>query len=138
MPTKYLPKKDAGFGLLILACALIPWVLFLLHFNMFFLFFALIITLFFVWIWFGTIYQLDEDHFIYRSGPLKKKIPLHKIVRVRKNVRSSYGMRPALSFKYLQISYNKYDDVYIAPKDEAAFISDLINKNPSILLIEKS
>ena len=47
-------------------------------------------------------------------------------------------MRPALAFECLQIRYNKYDDVFIAPKDEETFINDLINKNPEISLVEKA
>ena len=77
---------------------------------------------------------MDEDNFMYKSGPLKKKISINKIVKINKNVRSFYGMRPALTFKYMQIRYNAYDDVFIAPEDEATFIADLIKTNPNIII----
>jgi hypothetical protein len=134
MIKRYKAKKDIGFGLLLSIGPLVCWFLFLLHSNALFLFFALIITLFFWWIWSGTYYQIDEDHFMYQSGPLKKKIPIKNIVKIKKNVRSFYGMRPALRFKYMQIRYNAYDDVFIAPEDEATFIADLMNINPNIII----
>ena len=134
MLKKYEAKKDIGFGILLWLGPLICWILFLLHPNTFFLLFALMMTLFFLWIWAGTYYQIDEEHFMYKSGPLKKRIPINKIVNIKKNVRSFYGMRPALTFKYIQIRYNVYDDVFIAPKDEETFIADLMNINPNITI----
>jgi hypothetical protein len=134
MLKKYMPKKDVGFGLLFLVAPLISWFLLLLITNIFILLLSLIVTIFFLWVWFGTYYQLDDEYFMYQSGPLKKKIPINKIVKVNKNVRSFFGMRPALSFEYLQIKYNTYDEVFIAPKDEDKFITDLINKNLKITI----
>jgi hypothetical protein len=69
-----------------------------------------------------------------QSGPFKKKIPINKIVKINKNVRSFSGMRPALTFKYMQIRYNTYGDIFIAPKNEEKFISDLRNINPKITI----
>lgn len=134
MEIKYVSKKDLGFGLLILICPLISWFILLLHPNIFILLISLLITVFFLWIWFGTYYQLVDEYFIYKSGPLKKKIPINKIFKIKKNVRSFSGMRPALSFEYIQIKYNTYDEVFIAPKDEDKFIADLINKNSKITI----
>jgi hypothetical protein len=137
MQKKYSPKKDISFGLLFLVCPLMLWFIFILHPNIYFFLFALVITLFFLWIWFGTFYQLDNEYFMYRSGPLKKKIPINKIVKIKQKVRSFYGMRPALAFQYMQIRYDAYDDVFIAPKDEATFLADIIDLNPNIS-IEKA
>ena len=134
MLKRYKAKKDIRFGLLLSICPLICWFMFLLHSNIFLLLFALLFTLFFLWIWSGTYYQMDEDNFMYKSGPLKKKIPIKKIVKIKKNARSFYGMRPALTFKYLQIRYNTYDDVFIAPEEETTFIADLINMNHNITI----
>ncbi len=134
MVKKFLPQKDIGFGLLLLVGPLVIWFLFLLHSNIFLLLLALLITLLFLWIWFGTFYQLNDEYFMYQSGPIKKKIPINKIVKIKKNVRSFYGMRPALTFEYMQIRYNAYDDVFIAPKDEATFIADVIHINPNITI----
>ncbi len=131
---KYMPKKDIGFGLLFFVAPLISWFLFLLISNFSILLLSLIVTIFFLWIWFGTYYQLDDEYFMYHSGPLKNKIPINKIIKIKKNVRSFFGMRPALSFNYLQIKYNTYDEVFIAPEDEGKFIADLINKNPKITI----
>ena len=115
MRKKYAAKKDLGFALLFLLCPLVSWLLPSMHPNVYLFLFALIVTLFFLWIWFGTVYYLDGEYFIWHSGPLRKKIPLKKIIGITKNVRSFCGMRPALTFKYIQIRYNTYDDVFIAP-----------------------
>ena len=132
MVKKYMSKKDIGFGLMFLIVPLISWLLFLIITNIFILLLSLIVTIFFLWVWFGTFYRLEDEYFMYQSGPLKKKIPINKIVKIKKNVRSFAGMRPALAFEYLQIRYNTYDDVFIAPKDEETFIADLLNINPKI------
>jgi hypothetical protein len=129
-----MPKKDIGFGLLLLIAPLISWFILLLHFNIFLLLLAFIVTVFFLWISVGTFYQLDDEYFMYQSGPIKKRIPINEIVNIKKNVRSFYGMRPALTFEYMKIRYNACDDVFMAPKDEAAFIADLININPNITI----
>jgi len=129
---KYMPEKSIGFGILLFACPLICWFIFLLHLHIVLLFIALIVTLLFLWIWFGTFYQVNDEYFMYQSGPFRKKIPINRIVRINRNVRSWVGMRPALLFEYLQIRYNKYDDVFIAPKNEEGFIADLITLNPEI------
>lgn len=136
MSKKYVSKKDVGFALLFIACPLLTWLILFLHPNSYFFFFALVTTLFFSWIWFGTYYLLDNEYFMCRCGPLKKKIPIDKIVEIRRNVMSFHGMRPALTFNYLQIRYNRYDDVYIAPEDEEAFIQELMGRNPYIAIIE--
>ena len=132
MLKKYAAKKDFGFAVLFLLCPLVSWLPPLMHPNIFLFLFALLITLFFLWIWFGTYYVLDEDYFIWYSGPLRKKIPLKKIVGITENVRSFSGMRPALTFQYVQMRYNRYDDVFIAPENEEAFIADLVRIRPEI------
>ena len=131
---KYMSEKSMGFGILLFACPLVCWLIFLLHPHIIFLFFALPVTLLFLWIWFDTSYQVSDEYFKYQSGPFRKKIPINRIVRINRNVRAFYGMRPALTFEYLQIRYNRYDDVFIAPKDEESFIADLIRLNPEIVV----
>ncbi len=132
MLRKYAAKKDFGFALLFLLCPLISWLLPLIHPNIFIVLFALIVTLFFLWIWIGTYYVLDEEYFISYSGPFRKKIPIKKIVKIDRNVQAFSGRRPALAFRYLQVRYNTYDDVFIAPENEDALIADLIRIRPEI------
>ena len=132
MPNTYTAKKEFGFGLIFLLCPLVCWVMPLAHPNLLLFLFAVTISVIFLWIWFGTYYQLDDEYLICRSGPFRKKVPVRKIVRIARNVRAFSGRRPALSFRYLQIRYNTYDDVFIAPENEEAFIADLIRVRPEI------
>ncbi len=137
MLKKYKPKKDTFFGIVFFSCPLIIWIIFLFQFHISIFLIALIVTLFFLWIWFGTSYQVNDELFYYQSGPFRKKIPINKIIKINRKVRSWSGMRPALTFEYLKIRYNKYDDVYdvfIAPEDEEKFIEDIIKINPDIIV----
>ena len=132
MRKKYAARKEFGFGLVFLLCPLVAWAIPLLHPGIFLFLFALTITAFFLWVWFGTYYLLDGEYFIWRSGPFRKRIPIREIAGVTKNVRSLSGMRPALTFEYLKIRYNTYDDVFIAPENEDGFIGELTGLRPEI------
>ncbi len=132
MTKKYDPEKDTRFGIVLFSCPLLIWILLLLYYHISLFIIALTLTLFFLWIWFGTIYHIHDNMFCWRSGPFRKKIPINKIVSLNRKVRSWACVRPALTFEYLQIRYNKYDDVFIAPEDEEKFIDDIININPAI------
>jgi hypothetical protein len=41
---------------------------------------------------------------------------------------------PAASLDRLEITYNKWDFVFIAPKDKAAFVAQLKQLNPEIIV----
>jgi PH (Pleckstrin Homology) domain-containing protein len=69
---------------------------------------------------------------------LRGKIPIKSITEVNPHLRAGAGVRPALSFAHLRIRYNSYDDVFIAPKEEEAFIEDLRERNPEIVVRESS
>ena len=98
---------------------------------------AFIVTALFAWIWIGTVYLLKNGNLIYHSGPIRGRIPVSKIREIKQNVYSWVGIRPALSFRYIQIRYNKYNDLFIAPEMEEEFIQELISINPEITVINK-
>ena len=62
------------------------------------------------------------------SGPLTWQVPVDEITRVRdsRSVLSS----SALSIDRLKISYNRYDELLISPRDKAGFIVALQRLNP--------
>lgn len=134
MSKKYEPKRDWQFGVVIAAFPLIAWGLALTQSNLYVFCVPLAVSSLFAWIWFGTRYEIGDDLFIYRSGPVRGKIPIKKIKEITPHVRSWSGIRPALSFEYLKIRYNTYDDVFIAPKEEDKFIESMKEKNPEIII----
>lgn len=137
MHKQYEPRKDLLFGIVFFAGPLVAWIGYALSPHSAVLVLAILISGLFLWIWYGTIYQLNDKVFFFRCGPFSRSIPVSKITQIEGNVRSWAGMRPALTFTYLQIRYNQYDDVFIAPQDEEAFIRDLLRKNPAINIAVK-
>ena len=136
MSKKYKPKRDWKFGIVILACLVILWGLMLIRPKVYLFCIALMTSAFFTWIWFGTVYRVDKEFLSYRSGPLRGMIPIKKIREINPHVCAWCGVRPALSFEYLRIRYNMYDEVFIAPKDEEIFIEDMKDINPEIIITE--
>lgn len=71
-------------------------------------------------------YKIDgENLVIWRT-----KIPIqsiHKVYRTRMPLSS-----PALSLDRIAIVYNKYDEIFISPKEREEFIKELLKVNPTI------
>lgn len=71
-------------------------------------------------------YKIDgENLIIWRT-----KIPIqsiHKVYRTRMPLSS-----PALSLDRIGIVYNKYDEIFISPKEREEFIRELLKVNPTI------
>ncbi|MCP4605984.1 MAG: PH domain-containing protein [Proteobacteria bacterium] len=134
MTKKYESKKDWRMGVVVFIIPLMLWGLMPIIPNLYLFFIALVVTSLFTWIWFDTNYRMDTEYLIYKSGPFRGKIPINNIKEINPRVRDWSGTRPALSFEYLRIKYNTYDDIFIAPKDEGIFIEDIKNKNPNILI----
>ncbi len=119
-------------GVVIFSTPMMIWVFLLFLPNASLFCIALVVTVFCTWTWFDTNYRVGEEFLFFRSGPFRGKIPIESIKEITPQVRNWSGTRPALCFVFLQIRYNVYDDMFIAPKDEVSFIEDLRNKNPKI------
>jgi len=132
MANNYKSKRELKFGVLFSVVPLFLWLIILFNLNYILLCISIIITALFVWIWFGTAYILENGFLIYHSGPIRGRIPIDRINAINQNAHSWVGIRPALSFSYIQIRYNKYDDLFIAPKKEEQFIKELKSINPGI------
>jgi hypothetical protein len=80
-----------------------------------------------VWIYFGTRYELNAHHLIYKSGPLRGKIALEQIKEVIRDTSMWVGfLKPATARKGLIIKYNRYDEIYISPENNDIFINTLL------------
>jgi hypothetical protein len=85
-----------------------------------------------LWQWNGTYYELKDCHLHYRCGFTKGSLPVESIRKVETNTRAWGNVQAALAFKGMMITYNKWDEVFIAPKDETAFLKKLLELNPGI------
>lgn len=71
-------------------------------------------------------YKIDGENLII----WKTKIPIqsiHKVYRTRMPLSS-----PALSLDRIGVVYNKYDEIFISPKEREEFIKELLKVNPNI------
>jgi PH (Pleckstrin Homology) domain-containing protein len=90
-----------------------------------------------IWILTDTKYRIEESTLKYYSGPIRGKIDIHQIRKIEhvKTFFVSSILKPALGSYGLMVTYNKFDDIYISPKDKEAFIAELLSINPDIQII---
>ena len=87
--------------------------------------------LFIVFISKSTRYIISEYHLIVKCMFIvNDKIEISKIRKIEKT--NSILSSPALSLDRIAVFYNKYDEVYISPKERQAFIDELLKINPEI------
>ncbi|MBB6462871.1 PH domain-containing protein [Flammeovirga kamogawensis] len=96
------------------------------------------IILLFTWVLFSTYYEItaDKDVFKYRSGPIRGKISIKDIKKVKLNTRVWSGLKLGLSFKKgMTLYYNQYDEIYITPKQSDDLCRMLKEINSEIKVI---
>lgn len=95
-----------------------------------------VIYILIAWLWFDTKYIIKDTHIIIKCGPFKyPEVPIQEIKKIVHS-RSPLSA-PACSMDRILISYAKYDDILISPKNEALFIELLLEKNPKIVYTPK-
>ena len=89
------------------------------------------ILLFIVFISKSTRYIIAENQLIVKCMFIvNDRIEISKIRKIEKT--NSLLSSPALSLDRIAIRYNKFDEVYISPKEKQAFVDELLNVNPDI------
>lgn len=89
------------------------------------------IVLFIVFISKSTNYIISENQLIVKSMFIVNvRIDILEIRKIEKT--TSILSSPALSLDRIAIIYNKFDEVYISPKEKQAFLTDLLQINPNI------
>ena len=136
----YKANKKGFILYLIIGFLLLPLVVFLLDRNIFiekpFTIIPLILPLaLFLWVYVDTSYTIDKGVLKYRSAFLKGSIDISSIVEITKGKTMWVGLKPALTTKGLIIKHSKYDEIYIAPKDNEELIADILKINPNIKII---
>ena len=89
------------------------------------------------WVYFGTAYWLQDGKLRYQSGPWKGAIEVAKITQIEEGKTMWVGMKPALARHGLVIRYNRFDEVYIAPKSNQEVITDLLAINQNIQVVKQ-
>ena len=91
----------------------------------------LLCFLFIVFISKSTRYIIAENQLIVKCMFIVNDIiEISKIRKIEKT--NSILSSPALSLDRIAIKFNKYDEVYISPKDRQDFLNDLLQINPTI------
>jgi len=88
----------------------------------------------FFWILFNTSYLIENGSVHYKSGPVKGRIEIDSIRKIKMNANLYSGLKPALAFKGIIVYYGKYDEIYFSPKTNASFVDELLKINNSIVI----
>ncbi|WP_445452838.1 PH domain-containing protein [Flavobacterium sp. 25HG05S-40] len=79
----------------------------------------------------STRYIITKDELIVKCMFIvNERIEISKIKKIEKT--NSVLSSPALSLDRIAIKFNKFDEVYISPKEKQAFVDDLVKINPAI------
>lgn len=87
-----------------------------------------------VWILLATKYTITKNQLHYYSGPLRGKIEIVKIKKIKQHsgwIIPSI-LKPGLDYNGLILFYNQFDTIYISPKHQSEFLAELIRINPKI------
>ena len=86
-----------------------------------------------------TRYVINSNFLYCYNGLFRCKIDINTIrkIEVNNHFMKSSALKLGLSHKGLIIYYNKFDDVFIAPKDKQLFIKTLLQMNPTIVIKHK-
>lgn len=133
----YKANRKGFINYLLIGSMIFPIVVFFIDknsfrekpFNVLLLFIPLILIF---WIYLDTIYTIENNELIYRSGFLRGKIEILNIKEILKGKTMWSGLKPALAGKGLIIKYNNYQEIYIAPESNDEMILDLLKINSKI------
>ncbi|SFT45757.1 PH domain-containing protein [Lishizhenia tianjinensis] len=90
-------------------------------------------------LWFSLTckYTLENNVLRYSWGPMKGSLLINTITHIERNTMLWSGIRPATARKGLVIKYEKYNEIYISPKNEDEFIQELLKRNAGIIVTQK-
>lgn len=92
------------------------------------------------WIGAKTYYIVNDTQIKYVCGPIRGKIEINSIRKIEKHdgwyIPTSYKI--SMDKKGVILYYNRFDDIFLSPKDVEGFISKILDKNPQILIISKN
>ena len=85
---------------------------------------------------FNTNYIISQFELKYQCGVIKGEIPIQKIRKIEYNnsIFVAITLKLGWSHKGIIIHYNKFDDLYISPKNRDEFTFELTQLNPDITI----
>jgi len=86
----------------------------------------------------NTRYKIDNKLLKYRSGPFFGQIEIDDIRALELNVTKFIGLKMALAGNGIIVKYNKWNEIYLSPRDENTFTQELTKLNPNITVIQKN
>jgi hypothetical protein len=136
MTKKYKAKVSYGMLITIFLLFFVPLIFGIVNNGINKEFYVLIGILiptyaFILYMFLNTEYRIENNFLKIKCGFLfNKKIDINKIKRIRKT--SSLLSSPAPSFDRIEITYGKFDEIIISPKDKLTLAKDLTIINTAI------
>ncbi|RYF67323.1 MAG: hypothetical protein EOO39_21485 [Cytophagaceae bacterium] len=88
-----------------------------------------------LWMYGNTHYELEQTTLRYQSGFVRGQLEVWRINQVQVGVTQwTSVVKPALAGGGLLITYNRFDEIYLAPADNEQLLADLLAINPAILV----
>ncbi|WP_410880849.1 PH domain-containing protein [Myroides sp. DW712] len=137
---KKFPAKKKGFFIYPLFASLIPLIILYTHEGSlldiaFELILSLLPVLLLVWVYSTTVYGIEGHFFHYRSAFIKGKIDILTITRLEIGKSLWVGTKPALARKGIIITYNRFDEIYVAPLSNSELVKELVAIHPAIEVV---
>lgn len=89
--------------------------------------------LLFFWIYISTKYSIDVHYLFYQSAFFKGKEAIDQITEIHQNIILWVEIKSAMATKGLIIKFG-YDEIYIAPENNAEVIGYIKDANPNIII----
>ena len=83
-----------------------------------------------LWLVLDTSYTITATHLVIRGGPVRSRVLLSSIKRVRRS--HTLIAAPALSLRRLEIDYGRGDLAVVSPSDQDGFLATLHARVPAI------
>lgn len=90
-----------------------------------------------LWIYLDISYKIIGESFFYKCAFIKGAIPVKDINKLLLNDTLWIGTKPAVASGGIIIVYNKFEEVYVAPKDNEELVSALLAVNPGIEVVRE-
>lgn len=90
---------------------------------------------YFIYEIFTTKYVIEDNSIRYQFGFLKGNISIEDIKLIQLGKTMWVGKKCGLASKGIIITYNRFDEIYITPKEQERFIETLQKINPNLKII---
>jgi hypothetical protein len=135
---KFISRKDTWLTAIIWTCVLMVIGSGLLPFflegeigmagSIANVFFSAAVSVFLLWIWYVTYYELRPTALFIRCGPITRTVPYDSITSA-KPIRSLLSSM-ATSIHRIEVRYGPWQSVHVSPLDQEEFLAELKRRCP--------